>query len=133
MPEFEVGDKASLAKTITDEDVRMFAAATGDLNPLHLDEEYAAKSRFGRRVAHGMLSAGMISAVLGTELPGPGTIYLGQTLKFLAPVYLGDTITATVTLAEYNREKGRMTFQTVCTNQEGAELVSGEAQVLYRP
>lgn len=133
MPEFEVGDKASLAKTITDEDVRMFAAATGDLNPLHLDEEYAAKSRFGRRVAHGMLSAGMISAVLGTELPGPGTIYLGQTLKFLAPVYLGDTVTATVTLAEYNREKGRMTFQTVCTNQDGAELVSGEAQVLYRP
>jgi 3-hydroxybutyryl-CoA dehydratase len=133
MPEFEVGATASLAKTITDDDVRMFARATGDLNPLHLDEEYAAKSRFGRRVAHGMLSAGMISAVLGTELPGPGTIYLGQTLKFLAPVYLGDSITATVTLAEYNREKGRMTFQTMCTNQDGAEVVSGEAQVLYRP
>ncbi len=133
MPEFEVGDTASLAKTITDDDVRMFAQATGDLNPLHLDEEYAAKSRFGRRVAHGMLSAGMISAVLGTELPGPGTIYLGQTLKFLAPVYLGDSITATVTLADYNREKGRMTFHTVCTNQDGAEVVSGEAQVLYRP
>jgi 3-hydroxybutyryl-CoA dehydratase len=133
MPDFEVGDTASLAKTITDDDVRMFARATGDLNPLHLDEEYAAKSRFGHRVAHGMLSAGMISAVLGTELPGPGTIYLGQTLKFLAPVYLGDSITATVTLAEYNREKGRMTFQTVCTNQDGAEVVNGEAQVLYRP
>lgn len=133
MPEFEVGDTASLEKTITDEDVRMFARATGDLNPLHLDEEYAAASRFGRRVAHGMLSAGMISAVLGTELPGPGTIYMGQSLKFLAPVYLGDTITATVKLTSYQQDKGRMTFETVCTNQDGTEVVSGEAQVLYRP
>lgn len=133
MPELEVGDTASLAKTITDEDVQMFARATGDLNPLHLDEGYAGRSRFGRRVAHGMLSAGMISAVLGTELPGPGTIYLGQSLKFLAPVYIGDAITATVTLTEYHRDKGRMTFQTVCTNQDGTEVVSGEAQVLYRP
>ncbi len=133
MPQFEVGDTASLVKTITDEDLRMFAKATGDLNPLHLDEEYAAASRFGRRVAHGMLSAGMISSVLGTELPGPGTIYMGQSLKFLAPVFLGDTVTATVTLAEYHRDKGRMTFQTVCTNQDGTEVVTGEAQVLYRP
>ncbi len=133
MPDLQEGASASLAKTITDADVRMFAEATGDLNPLHLDEEYAKETRFGKRVAHGMLTAGMISAVLGTELPGPGTIYLGQTLKFLAPVFLGDTVTATVTLREYIREKGRMTFDTVCTKADGTEVVTGEANVLYRP
>lgn len=133
MPDLQEGASASLARTITDEDVRMFAQATGDLNPLHLDEEYAKGTRFGSRVVHGMLTASMISAVLGTELPGPGTIYLGQTLKFLAPVFIGESITATVTLREYNREKGRMTFDTVCKKEDGTEVVSGEANVLYRP
>src|SRR5215204_1972511 len=94
----KVGDSAETRKTIADEDVRAFAELTGDRNPVHLDEEYAASTRFGRRIAHGMLGASLISAVLANELPGRGTVYLSQTLRFTAPVFLGDTVTARVTV-----------------------------------
>lgn len=94
--EISVGQSASLSKTISESDVYTFAGITGDLNPAHVNEEYARQSRFGGRIAHGLLSAGLISAAIAMKLPGPGTIYLGQTIKFLAPVRIGDTVTATV-------------------------------------
>ncbi len=131
--EWEEGDSASFTKTITEADVVLYAGVSGDTNPVHLNDEYARDSRFGRRIAHGMLSAGLISTVLGTRMPGPGAIYLGQTLRFVAPVYLGDTITATATITAYEKKRGRMTISTVCTNQRGEEVINGEAQVLYRP
>lgn len=133
MPLWQVGDSAQFTKTIADEDIARYAEISGDTNPVHVDEEYARTTRFGRRVAHGMLTAGFISTVLGTKMPGPGTIYLGQSLRFLAPVYPGDTITATATIVRYDVERGRMTLSTVCTNAEGAEMLTGEAEVLYRP
>lgn len=124
------GDAAEMSKTITDEDVRAFAALTGDRNPVHLDEEYAAGTRFGRRVAHGMLGASLVSAVLANELPGRGTIYLSQTLRFTAPVFLGDTLTARVTVRGVREDKPVVTLETVCTNQRGERVVEGEAVVL---
>lgn len=133
MPEWQVGDSAQFTKTVRDQDIERYAEITGDSNPMHLDEEYARTARFGRRVAHGMLSAGFISTVLGTKMPGPGTIYLGQSLRFLAPVYPGDTITATARIDHYDLERGRMTLSTVCSNGNGDEVLTGEADVLYRP
>ena len=133
MAEFQEGDRATFSKTITEADILLYAGVSGDTNPLHLDAEYAGKTRFGRRIAHGMLTAGLISTVIGTKLPGPGAIYLGQTLQFLKPVYIGNTITATVTLETYDRDRGRMTLSTVCRNEEGDEVITGEATILYRP
>jgi 3-hydroxybutyryl-CoA dehydratase len=130
---FEEGYSASFTKTVTEADVVLYAGVTGDTNPLHLDAEYARASRFGQRIAHGMLTAGFISTVIGTKLPGPGAIYVSQSLRFLGPVMLGDTITATGTLTAYDKAKGRMTIATTCRNQRGEEVLSGEAQVLYRP
>lgn len=127
---YEVGQSASLSKTITETDVYLFAGVTGDLNPAHTNEVYAAATRFRHRIAHGMLSAGLISAVLGTQLPGPGSIYMGQTLKFLAPVYFGDTITATVTIETLIPEKNRAVLSTVVTNQDGKVVTTGEATLL---
>jgi len=126
----KVGDTASLSKTITDEDVRAFAALTGDNNPVHLDDTFASGTRFGRRIAHGMLGASLISAVLGTELPGAGSIYLSQTLQFLGPVYLGDTLTARVTVAKVREDKPIVTLETVCESQRSETLIRGEAVVL---
>ena len=126
----KVGDSAEIRKTIADEDVRAFAELTGDRNPVHLDEEYAASTRFGRRIAHGMLGASLISAVLANELPGRGTVYLSQTLKFTAPVFLGDTVTARVTVKRLREDKPVVTLETVCTNQRGERVVEGEAVVL---
>ncbi len=126
----EIGVTASRTKTITDADIRAFALASGDTNSVHLDEEAAARSRFGRRIAHGMLTASVISAVLGNDLPGPGTIYLGQELKFKAPVFLDDTITATVELIQYREEKRIATFRTTVTNQAGVLVIEGEAVVI---
>ena len=126
----EIGVTASRTKTITDADIRAFALASGDTNSVHLDEEAAARSRFGRRIAHGMLTASVISAVLGNDLPGPGTIYLGQDLKFKAPVFLDDTITATVELIQYREEKRIATFRTTVTNQAGVLVIEGEAVVI---
>jgi 3-hydroxybutyryl-CoA dehydratase len=126
----KVGDSAEVSKTIADEDVRAFAELTGDRNPVHLDEEYAASTRFGRRIAHGMLGASLISAVLANELPGRGTVYLSQTLRFTAPVFLGDTITARVVVKGVREDKPVVTLETFCTNQRGERVVEGEAVVL---
>jgi acyl dehydratase len=126
----KVGDAAEMQKTIADEDVRAFAALTGDHNPVHLDEEYAAGTRFGRRIAHGMLGASLISAVLANELPGRGTVYLSQTLRFTAPVFLGDTVTARVVVKHVREDKPVVTLETVCTNDRGERVVEGEAIVL---
>ena len=125
----EVGTSESLAKTITDADIVLFAGISCDTNPVHVDDEYAAGTRVGGRIAHGMLSASLISAAIANKLPGPGTIYLGQSLRFLAPVRPGDTVKATVTVKEINSEKRRATLSTVCT-VEGVAVIEGEAQVL---
>ncbi|HMF55373.1 MAG TPA: MaoC family dehydratase [Pyrinomonadaceae bacterium] len=127
---FQVGDTAAISKTIMDEDVRAFADLTGDYNPVHLDEEFARKTRFGRRIAHGMLSASLLSAVLANQLPGRGTVYLSQTLQFVAPVYLGDTVTARVTVVKVREDKPIVTLATVCLNQRDEPLIKGEAVVL---
>lgn len=126
---FNVGDKASMAKTVSESDVYLFAGITGDLNPAHVNEQWAKKSMFGGRVAHGMLSAGFISACLAMKLPGPGTIYLNQTLKFTAPVRIGDTVTVEVEVVEFN-DKGRMRLRTTAKNQDGITVIDGEATVL---
>src|SRR5215212_8228075 len=126
----KVGDAAELRKTIAEEDVRAFAELTGDRNPVHRDEEYARGTRFGRRIAHGMLGASLISAVLANELPGRGTVYLSQTLRFTAPVFPGDTVTARVTVTRVREDKPVVTLETVCTNQRGERVVEGEAVVL---
>ncbi|HEX8475912.1 MAG TPA: MaoC family dehydratase [Pyrinomonadaceae bacterium] len=126
----QVGDTATMSKTITDEDIRVFAYLTGDHNPVHLDDEYAAGTRFGRRIAHGMLSASLISALLANELPGRGTVYLSQSLQFVAPVYPGDTVTARVTVTKIRDDKPIATLETVCFNHRGEQLIRGEAVVL---
>ena len=128
--EMKIGDSASFTKTVTDTDVYMFAGITGDFNPAHVNQVEAEKGMFGKRIAHGMLSAGFISAVLGTMLPGPGTIYMGQELRFTKPVAIGDTITATVTVAEMIIEKNRVILDTVCTNQNGEIVIKGKATVM---
>lgn len=125
---FNVGDKASTTKTISETDVYLFAGITGDLNPAHTNETWAKQTKFGGRIAHGMLTGGLISAVLGMQLPGPGTIYLQQTLKFLAPVRMGDTITASVEVIEIIENK-RLRLSTIATNQDGVTVVEGEALV----
>ena len=128
--ELKIGDQASTAKTISESDVYLFAGITGDHNPAHVNEVYASQTRFGRRIAHGILSAGLISAVLAMKLPGPGAIYLGQELKFVRPVYFGDTITATCTVSELLPEKNIARLETVCTNQDGAGVIKGTATVM---
>lgn len=130
--ELTVGQSASTAKTISESDIYLFAGLTGDLNPAHVNQEYAAGTQFQGRIAHGMLSAGLISAAIGMQLPGPGTIYLAQSLKFLSPVRMGDTVTATVTVRAIDLEKNRVTLETVCTNQSGRQLIIGEAVVMPR-
>ena len=123
-----VGQKASFGKTITEADIVLFAAVTGDTNPMHLNAEYAATSIFKERIAHGMLAAGLITKVLGTQLPGPGTIYMSQSLKFRAPVRIGETVTATVEVLALHPEKHRATLRTVCT-VKGEPVLEGEAFV----
>ena len=127
--DLEPGMTASFAKPVTDADILMFAAVSCDINALHVCEEYAKTTIFGGRIAHGMLSVGLISAVLANKLPGPGTIYLGQTLKFKAPVRAGDTVTATVTVKEVNVEKKRAILDAVCT-VAGKVVIEGESTML---
>ena len=127
---FKVGDAATRTKTITDEDIRAFAELSGDRNPVHLDDEYASGTRFGRRIAHGMLAASLVSATLANELPGRGSVYLSQTLRFVAPVFPGDTVTARVEVTKVREDKPIVTLETVCTNQRGEKLIEGEAVVL---
>jgi 3-hydroxybutyryl-CoA dehydratase len=133
MAQFQVGDTASFAKTITEADILLYCAVSGDTNPVHTNAEYAGKSRFGQRIAHGMLTAGLVSAVIGTKLPGPGAIYMSQSLQFVAAVHIGDTITAMATITEFDGKRGPMTIDTVCVNQRQEEVITGQAQVLYRP
>ena len=129
MQELKVGETAEFGKTISETDIYLYAGITGDLNPAHINEEYAKNTFFKTRIAHAMLAAGLISALLGTKLPGPGTIYLQQSLNFSAPVRIGDTITARVEIIEMITEKNRVRFKTVCVNQDGTEILDGEAVV----
>lgn len=127
----KVGDKDSVSKVVTGEDVADFARISTDNNPVHLDEEFAKTTQFGRRIAHGMFGAGLISAAIGTKLPGYGTIYMGQDLKFKRPVYLGDTITAWVEVVEKMDEKKRLKLKTWVENQDGKVVIDGEALVMF--
>ncbi|MBW2538678.1 MAG: MaoC family dehydratase [Deltaproteobacteria bacterium] len=127
--EIEVGDRAQFAKTISENDIYLFAGITGDFNPAHVNEEYAKNTFFKTRIAHGILTAGLISAIIGTKLPGPGTIYMRQDLKFLAPVHIGDTISACVEVIEVIPEKNRVKLKTYCVNQENTTVLDGEAMV----
>jgi 3-hydroxybutyryl-CoA dehydratase len=126
--QLKLGDRASLRKTITENDVIEFARITLDTNPLHLDEEFAKQTRFGGCIVHGMFGASLISAVIGTELGGP--IYLGQTLKFLKPIRVGETITAYAEVISVQEDKNIVTLSTSVTNEEGLEVIKGEASVL---
>ncbi|MFD2262944.1 bifunctional enoyl-CoA hydratase/phosphate acetyltransferase [Lacibacterium aquatile] len=128
--ELEIGAKASLSRTVGRDDIELFATVSGDRNPAHLDSVFAANDRFGHVVAHGMWTAALVSAVLGTRLPGPGTIYLGQDLKFRQPVLPGDTITAEVTVVGKQRDKRIITLDTVCRNQRGEAVLLGSATVI---
>lgn len=127
--QIKLGDAAEFSKTVTESDVYLYAGITGDLNPAHLNETYAKNTFFKTRIAHGMLTAGFISNILGMQLPGPGTIYMRQSLSFLAPVRFGDTITARAEVVEVIAEKNRVRLKTTCTNQEGAVVLDGEAMV----
>ncbi len=130
--EIKVGDKASMSKTVTEFDVYSFAGVTGDFNPVHIDAEFAKTTMFKERIAHGMLSAGFISAVLGTALPGKNTIYMGQELQFKAPVKIGDTVTATVEVLEKIEGKNRLILRTTVTNQDGVLVTDGKATVMKK-
>ncbi|MFN2150812.1 MAG: MaoC family dehydratase [Anaerolineales bacterium] len=126
----QTGDCASLSKTFSEKDVLTFAEISGDRNPVHIDAAFASSTRFERQLVHGMLTAGLISAVLGMQLPGPGSIYLKQELNFRAPVYFGDTITATVTVIKVREDKPIITLETICTNQDGETVIDGEAVLM---
>ena len=127
--ELKIGDTAEFSKTVSESDIYQFAGITGDFNPAHMNEEYAKKTFFKTRIAHGMLSAGFISTAIGTKLPGTGSIYIQQNLSFLAPVRIGDTITARVEVIEIMDRKNRVRLKTVCVNQEGTQVLDGEAVV----
>ena len=128
--QIKIGDKFSKERLVTDELVRAFAEVSGDYNPIHLDEEVAKTTRFGRRIAHGMLSGAFISAVLGYEFTERRIVYLSQTLKFTSPVFIGDRVTTTGTVTNIREDKPIVTLATVCTNQNGETLVTGEAVVM---
>jgi 3-hydroxybutyryl-CoA dehydratase len=128
----KVGDSTSFSKTITEADITLYGAVSGDFNPVHFDGVYASGTMFKNRIAHGMLTAGLISAVIGMRLPGPGTVYLSQTLSFRAPVYIGDTITARVEVLEKKDEKNQIKLNTTCTNQNGKDVLIGEALVMFK-
>ena len=124
---YKVGDSASLTKTFTENEVLTFAEISGDHNPIHIDPQFAASSQFERQIVHGMLTAGLISAILGMQLPGPGCIYLKQELNFRAPVFFNDTITAKVTITKVREDKPVITLATSCTNQDQILVLDGEA------
>ena len=128
--ELNVGDKADFTKTVTEYDVYSFAGITGDFNPAHINTEYASGTSFGKRIAHGILSIGFISNVLGTQLPGPGVIYIRQVCDFRKPVFIGDTITAIVEVTKKDEAKNRVWLRTYCTNQKDELVVDGEAVMM---
>ena len=127
---FMIGEEATLTRIVSDDDIKVFARISGDHNPVHINEEYAKGTMFGGRIAHGMLVASLISGVLGTMLPGPGAIYLGQKLRFLAPVRPGDEVTARAKVTGWDTEKGRVTLSTEVTNKKGITVIAGEAQLV---
>ena len=129
--DLKIGQTASIQKTFGAADITVFAGISMDVNPIHMSEGYAKNTLFGKRIVHGMLTASLISAVLGIQLPGPGTIYLGQELKFIAPVYLGDDITATVEIIELREDKKIVKLNTTCVNQDGKTVMSGVATVKF--
>lgn len=131
--EIKIGDRFSATREVTDALIRAFAELSGDHNPIHLNEEFAANTRFGRRIAHGMLSGAFISAVLGYEFQERKIVYLSQTMKFIAPVFIGDTITTTATVTRTREEKGIVILETICTNQNGEVTLKGEAAVMILP
>ena len=128
--DIKIGDKFSKTRVVTDELIRAFAEVSGDYNPIHLDEEFAKTTRFGRRLAHGMLSGAFISAVLGYEFEARKIVYLSQTMRFVAPVFIDDTITTTGTVTNIREDKGIITLETICTNHNGEITVKGEAIVM---
>ena len=128
--EVKIGDRFSTERLVTDELIRQFAEISGDHNPIHLDEDFAKRTRFGRRIAHGMLSGAFISAVLGFKFTERKIVYLSQSLRFTAPVFIGDTVTTTATVTNIREDKPIVTLETVCTNQDGETLVTGEAVVM---
>ncbi len=128
--DIKIGDRFTTTREVTDEVIRQFAEVSGDHNPIHLDEEFAAKTRFGKRIAHGMLSGAFISAVLGNEFRERKIVYLSQTMKFTAPTFIGDTITVTGTVSKIREDRGIVTLETICTNQNGEVTVKGEAAVM---
>ena len=130
MQQIQVGDVSTFTKTVTESDITLFAGFSGDFNPAHINAVAAEQSMFGRRIAHGMLSAGFISTVLGTQLPGPGTIYMAQELRFVKPVFIGETVTAICTVVERNEEKNRLKLETVVENQNGEKVITGFATVM---
>lgn len=129
----KAGDTFTVEKEVTDELVRRFADVSGDYNPIHLDEEFAAKTRFGKRIAHGMLGASFISAVLGYKLSEQKIVYLSQSLKFVAPVFIGDTVTAKAVVKEIREDKPIITIETTCENQAGEIVITGEAKIMVLP
>jgi len=129
--DIQIGSSASYSQTITDSDVKSFAGISGDHNPVHVDDIYAEKSRFGRRIAHGLMSASFFSALFGTKIPGPGCVYVEQSLKFLRPVFIGDTVTALVEVTNIDHAKRRVFFNTVCT-VKNKKVITGNAE-LYVP
>jgi len=128
--EISIGETAFQTKVIKERDVELFGEVTNDYNPAHFDGEYAAKTMFKKRIAHGMLVGSLFSKVFGMDLPGKGAIYVGQTLKFKRPVYFGDEITATVTVKDKNEERNRVYFDCVATNQNGDVVIVGEAELM---
>lgn len=128
--QLSIGEQASFSKTISESDIYNFAGVTGDMNPMHINQEYAATTSFGKRIAHGILAVGFISNVLGTQLPGTGVIYLEQKVKFLKPVAIGDTVTATVEVTKIDESKNLVWLRTYCTNQKKETVVDGEALMM---
>ena len=128
--DFVVGQRATITRTVSADDIAAFARLSGDYNPLHTDEEFARRSRFGGRIAHGLLTASLLSTVLGMHLPGPGGIYLSQTLRFLKPVRIGDVLTAAAEVTVFDPERRRLTLRTTCTNQHTEAVLEGEAVML---
>lgn len=131
--DLKVGDTFSITREVTDEVVRQFAEVSGDYNPIHLDDEFAAKTMFGKRIAHGMLGASFISAVLGYKLSEQKIVYLSQTLRFVAPVFIGDTITAKAVVKEIREDKPIVTIESTCENQNGETVITGEGKIMVLP
>lgn len=128
--QISIGQKASFSKTCTEQDTQLFAIVSGDQNPIHLDESYAATTQFGQRIAHGMYTGALVSAALATQLPGPGTIYLGQEIKFRAPVFIGDTVTVELEVETIREDKAIVGLLCTCTKQDGTVVASGKATVI---